>query len=110
MAAIRAAARRHPQWVDAGLAVMGALLGVPATAAVHPSVLGWLCFGLMFLPLVWRRRAPVLVFWVVYGIAEIVGLAQLDLPGTIVAVPAAIYTVARYRPRRYLWPIAIAVE
>jgi signal transduction histidine kinase len=108
--ALRAAARRHPQWVDAGLAVALALTAAPATLERSPGVLGWLCHGLMFLPLVWRRRAPVVVFWTVFALIEIVGFAGLDLPGTIIAAPAAIYAVARYRPRRYLWPMAIAVE
>jgi signal transduction histidine kinase len=110
MQAIRAAARRHPRRVDAGLAVVLALLGVPATLERSPGVIGWLCYGLMFVPLVWRRRAPVVAFWIIFGFIEIIGFAGLDLPGTIIAVPAAIYTVARYRPRRCLWPMAVAVE
>src|SRR6266545_2458809 len=110
MQAIRAAARRHPRWVDAGLAVGLALLGVPATLERSPGVAGWLCHGLIFLPLVWRRRAPVVVFWVIFGLVEIIEFAVTDLPGTIIAVPAAIYAIARYRPRRHLWPVAVAVE
>jgi signal transduction histidine kinase len=61
---------------------------------------------------VWRRRAPVLVFWAVLGLA---GAALATSPRAIVQgvypeslALVAIYTVARYRPRRYLWP-AIAV-
>src|SRR5262249_36313139 len=110
MEAVRATARRHPRWVDAGLAVGLALVGVPATVALHPGVIAWLCFGLVFLPLVWRRRRPVVVFWVVFGLIEIIEFAVTELPGAIIAVPAAIYAVARYRPRRHLWPVAVAVE
>src|SRR5262245_24458580 len=98
MQAFRAAARRHPRWADAGLAVAFALLGVPATLERSPAVVGWLCHGLMFLPLVWRRRAPIVVFWTTFGFIEIIQIAG-TVPGTIIAVPAAIYAVARYRPR-----------
>jgi signal transduction histidine kinase len=108
--AIRAMARRHPYRVDAGLAAALALLSVPATLERSPGVLGWVCQGLIFLPLVWRRRNPVVVFWTIFGLIEIIDFALPQLPGTIIAVPAAIYAVARYRPRRHLWPVAIAVE
>jgi signal transduction histidine kinase len=89
---------------------MLALLGMPATLQRSPSMLGWLCFGLMFLPLVWRRRTPVVVFWIIFGLLETTRLAGIDLPGSVVALPAAIYAIARYRPRRHLWPVTVAVE
>jgi signal transduction histidine kinase len=108
--AIRAAARRHPRRVDAGLAVALALLGMPATVARHPGVVGWLCYALIFLPLGWRRRAPIVVFWIVFGLFETLVAAGNDLPGAVIALPAAIYAIARYRPRRHLWPVAVAVE
>jgi signal transduction histidine kinase len=75
-------------------------------------VAAWLWFAAAHLPLVWRRRAPVLVFWTVLGLA---GAALTTSPPAIVQgvypeslAVTTIYTVARYRPRRYLWP-AIAV-
>ena len=108
--AIRAAARRHPRWGDAGLAVAAALLGLSGTVQTKPGVIGWLLYGLTFVPLVWRRRAPVVVFWVGYGLVEATEATGIDLPGAVLVLPIAIYAVARYRPRRYLLPIAVAVE
>jgi signal transduction histidine kinase len=112
MQRIRAAVRRHPRWADGGLAVLLALVNAPALAAAGVGVVDWLWFGAVHLPLVWRRRAPVVVFWMVLGLA---GAALIASPRAIVQgvypeslALVAIYTVARYRPRRYLWP-AIAV-
>jgi signal transduction histidine kinase len=105
-----AAARRHPRWVDAGVAAVAALLGMPATAQVRPGVLAWLCYAVIFVPLVWRRRTPVVVFWTVYGLVEAALAAGIDLPGAVLALPVGIYAVARYRPRRHLLPVAVGVE
>src|SRR6266511_3649362 len=112
MQRIRAAVRRHPRWADGGLAVLLALVNAPALAAAGVGVVDWLWFGAAHLPLVWRRRAPVVVFWTVLGLA---GAALITSPRAIVQgvypeslALVAIYTIARYRPRRYLWP-AIAV-
>ena len=112
MQRIRAAVRRHPRWADGGLAVLLALVNAPALAAAGVGVVDWLWFGAAHLPLVWRRRAPVVVFWTVLGLA---GAALITSPRAIVQgvypeslALVAIYTIALYRPRRYLWP-AIAV-
>jgi signal transduction histidine kinase len=112
MQRIRAAVRRHPRWADGGLAVLLALVNAPALAAPGVGVVDWLWFGAAHLPLVWRRRAPVLVFWTVLGLAgaalitSSAAVVQGVYPESLALV--AVYTVARYRPRRYLWP-AIAV-
>jgi signal transduction histidine kinase len=112
MQRIRAAVSRHPRWTGGGLAVLLALVNAPALAAAGVGVVDWVWFGAVHLPLVWRRRAPVLVFWTVLSLA---GAALTTSPRAIVQgvypeslALVAIYTVARYRPRRYLWP-AIAV-
>jgi signal transduction histidine kinase len=112
MQRIRAAVRRHPRWADGGLAVLLALVNAPALAAAGVGVVDWLWFGAAHLPLVWRQRAPVLVFWAVLGLG---GAALTTSPPAVVQgvypeslALVAIYTVARYRPRRDLWP-AIAV-
>jgi signal transduction histidine kinase len=112
MQRIRAVVRRHPRWADGGLVVLLALVNAPALAAAGVAVVDWLWFGAAHLPLVWRRRAPVLVFWTVLGLA---GAALATSPPAVVQgvypeslAVVAIYTVARYRPRRYLWP-AVAV-
>ena len=112
MQRIRAAVRRHPRWADGGLAVLLAGVNAPGMVAAGVGVVDWLWFGAVHLPLVWRRRAPVLVFWTVLGLG---GAALTTAPPAIVQgvypeslALVAIYTVARYRTRRHLWP-AIAV-
>jgi signal transduction histidine kinase len=114
MQRIRAAVRRHPRWADGGLAVLLALVNAPALAAAGVGVVDWAWFGAVHLPLVWRRRAPVVVFWTVLGLA---GAALITSPRAIVQgvypeslAVVAIYTVARYRPRRYLWPAVAVLE
>jgi signal transduction histidine kinase len=112
MQRIRAAVSRHPRWADGGLAALLALVNAPTLAAANVGATGWLLFGASHLPLVWRRRAPVVVFWTILAL---VGATLTTSPPAIVQgvypeslAVVAIYTVARYRPRRYLWP-AIAV-
>jgi signal transduction histidine kinase len=112
MQRIRAVVRRHPRWADGGLAVLLALVNAPTLAAAGVGVVDWLWFGAVHLPLVWRRRAPVLVFWTVLVLA---GAALTTSPPAIVQgvypeslALVAVYAVARYRPRRHLW-LAVAV-
>jgi signal transduction histidine kinase len=114
MQRIRAVVRRHPRWADGGLAVLLALVNAPALAAAGGGVVDWLWFGAVHLPLVWRRRAPVLVFWTVLVLA---GAALTTSPPAIVQgvypeslALVAVYTVARYRPRRHLWPAVAVLE
>ncbi|GIG85777.1 sensor histidine kinase [Plantactinospora endophytica] len=104
--------RRHPRWVDAGLVVLLGLVSGPVALA-DTGVAAWLWFGAVHAPLVWRRRAPVLVCWSVYGLAVVSAVLEGIRvngihPELVVAV--AIYTVARYRPQRYVWPILAATE
>ena len=110
MDAVRALGRRDPFWVDAGLALLFAAIGIPGTAQHPPGVLGWVWHAAVFVPLAWRRQAPVATFWAVFALAETADLAGLRLGGAFLAIPVAVYAVARYRPRRYLWPAAVAVE
>ena len=114
MQRIRAVVRRHPRWADGGLAVLLALVNAPTLAAAGVGVVDWLWFGAVHLPLVWRRRAPVLVFWTVLVLA---GAALTTSPPAIVQgvypeslALVAVYTVARYRPRRHLWPAVAVLE
>jgi signal transduction histidine kinase len=114
MQRIRAVVRRHPRWADGGLAVLLALVNAPTLAAAGVGVVDWLWFGAVHLPLVWRRRTPVLVFWTVLVLA---GAALTTSPPAIVQgvypeslALVAIYTVARYRPRRHLWPAVAVLE
>jgi signal transduction histidine kinase len=114
MQRIRAVVRRHPRWADGGLAVLLALVNAPTLAAAGVGVVDWLWFGAVHLPLVWRRRAPVLVFWTVLVLA---GAALTTSPPAVVQgvypeslALVAVYAVARYRPRRHLWPAVAVLE
>jgi signal transduction histidine kinase len=107
---LREAVRRHPRWVDAGLATLLALATLPVTVQRVTGVVGWVLFGVLPIALVWRRRAPVVVYWTVFGLGWSAELAGIDLPASLVIVFAALYAVARYRPRRYLWPAVTALE
>ncbi|MFC6014903.1 sensor histidine kinase [Plantactinospora solaniradicis] len=105
------ALRRHHRSLDAGLVAVIALNG--QAALVDANTATWLCFAAVHAPLVWRRRAPVLVFWTVYvlaiGSSVLVGIRVESVYPEIV-IGVAVYTVARHRPRRYLWPIVAAIE
>ena len=113
MQRIRAAVGRHPRWADGGLAVLLALVNAPGLASSGIGAAGWLWFGASHLPLVWRRRAPVVVFWTVFGLAGVAvtssrAVVEGVYPESLALV--AVYTVATYRPRRYLWPAISVVE
>lgn len=110
---IQAAVRRHPRWADGGLAVLLALLNAPSAAGAQVGVAGWLGFGAAHLPLVWRRRAPVVAFWTIYVLAGLsliasAAIAQGVYPESLMLV--AVYTLALYRPRRHLWPALVVLE
>lgn len=73
---LRALAQRWPRVVDACLAGFVAAVSVPVTmgGGGAPGVLepgigvtgaGWVWFAAVHVPLVWRRRGPVVVFWAV---------------------------------------------
>jgi signal transduction histidine kinase len=115
MRRIRATAKRHPQVVDAGLAALLALANTVSVAQAGSSAAGWLWFAVLHLPLVWRRRAPVVVFWTIFGLvaagAGLFGPVLREQAGTyqLIVALVALYAVARYRPRRYLWPAVAAV-
>ncbi|MFI5707190.1 sensor histidine kinase [Kribbella sp. NPDC051620] len=111
---------RPPRLVDACLTALVALIVLPATVggSTAPGAIGsgpgiagatWLLFTAVHLPLIWRRRAPVLVFW---SILALVGCCVLlDVAGVyLVFAPLfALYGVARYARLLQLWPALAAV-
>ncbi len=108
---VRDAARRHPLAVDVALAGLLAVVNLPAAAGTGTGVLGWLLFVAAHLPLAWRRRAPVTVFWTVFAVAVTVwAAAQADRAYPLVVIVVAVYAVARYRPWRWWGPSVAAVE
>jgi signal transduction histidine kinase len=107
---VRAVAGRHPMAVDVGLAVLVAVANVPAADA-GAGVVSWLWFAVAHVPLVWRRRVPVAVFWMVFAVALTSwAVARLDGAYPMIVLLVAIYAVVRYRPWRQLWPAAAVVE
>ncbi|MCK2242673.1 MULTISPECIES: sensor histidine kinase [unclassified Crossiella] len=111
----------RPRRTDAGLAALAAALVLPVTLGGDqaPGVLehstgvtdlGWLFFAAVHLPLVWRRRAPLTVFWVVAAIAVLSMLAGFTGVFLVSAPLFAVYAVARHRPTPHLWaPVAVFV-
>jgi signal transduction histidine kinase len=105
---LRGHAAAHPRVVDGCVAALVAALSLPSTlppgAPVEIGGVGWLWFVGVHAPLVWRRRAPVIVFWASAGLMTISDLIDFDGPYLLFVPLVAIYAVARYRPPRYLWP------
>jgi signal transduction histidine kinase len=62
------------------------------------------------LPLLWRRRAPVVVFACTAVLAWVDDLGRIDVPAAMFAPLFAVYAVARYRPRVWLWPVVAVFE
>jgi signal transduction histidine kinase len=112
---LRAWAVHHPRVVDACLAGLVAAVSVPVTlgGASAPGVFepgtgvtgaGWVWFAALHVPLVWRRRAPVIVFWTVLTLVGGCVLAGRVTGVFLIFVPLfAVYAVARHRPPRFLW-------
>jgi signal transduction histidine kinase len=111
---IRRGVRRHPRVVDAvGVLLLG-LISLPrehgrnvdgtATGTAH----WWFMAGLL-LPLVWRRRAPIIAFAAVAFVALLQWNAHTLLPGDL-ALLVAFYSVAAYEPWRRVVAAAVVLE
>ena len=113
---MRAAAERHPRVVDGGIALLvGLVCAVPMTEPSNGrrdllTVASIGCLIALVVPLIWRRRAPVLVFWTVFGLAWLVDSLGVELPALLIVPLVAVYAVARYRPLRHVLPAAAAIE
>lgn len=94
-------ARLSPLAMDAlfAAAVLVAQTGVEHRR-LHDLLWPVLVFtGLLTLPLVWRRRAPLVVFLTMSAVAFVQWCADLRIPGDV-SLLIALYTVAAYAPRR----------
>ena len=70
---------------------------------------GWLLVVVQVVPLVWRRRAP-LVVGMVTGLATLAfGMANLPDPAITFPLAVAVYSLAAYRPRSVTVPAAVAI-
>ncbi|MEW2354616.1 histidine kinase [Spirillospora sp. NPDC029432] len=90
---------RRPRTADAALAA--ALTAVSlAVAGGQSGAFGWLCVAAVHVPLVWRRQAPLVVFWTVAALAGVSAYPlAVEGPYLLLAPLAALYTLARHRPR-----------
>ena len=110
---VRVAAERHPRAVDAGIAVSLALFcGLVLTgrtgATVDPAMpFDWAAVVIVPAPLVWRRRAPVLVFVAVSTLLWLCAALGAQSPAAFLVSLAAVHAVARYRTARYVWPAVV---
>jgi RND superfamily putative drug exporter len=106
--------RLPPLAVDAALAGVVALVSLASIVVedrrepeVRLTGLGIALLAAQLVPLVWRRRTPLLVAIVVSGAAIVYGVAELPDPAIMFAPALALYTVAAYRPQAV--SVAVAV-
>jgi signal transduction histidine kinase len=105
--------RLPPLAADAGLAAAVAVVTVVGVVVQSRtddqplSAYGAVLLAGQLVPLVWRRRAPVLVAAVSLGSAMAYGTAVLPDPPVMFAPLLALYTVAAYRPRRVAVPVVL---
>ncbi|HWE08799.1 MAG TPA: histidine kinase [Solirubrobacteraceae bacterium] len=108
--ALRRAAAPHgrfPSWLDGCLALV--LLGI---SLVHTARSGgqWAVLDLaLVVPLLWRRRAPVAVFAVIWAVAAVQNLVEKPTLADA-ALLVAFYTVASATARRTTLLLAMALE
>jgi signal transduction histidine kinase len=104
--------RMPPLVVDVLLAGVVAIVTVISVvvkdqqdSSLSMTTWGWVFLTLQFVPLVWRRRAPVLVLLICWIGAGLFGTAPLPDPPLMFAPLLATYTLAAYRPRRISLPV-----
>lgn len=100
---IRETVARHPLVVDIGVVVLLLLMALPV-AGNQISGLELLLTVALFVPLAWRRRAPVVVFWLTFGATELTWRLNIVHDVVFLAMLVAAYALARYRRRKFLWP------
>jgi signal transduction histidine kinase len=103
--------RLRPLPGDVVLAVAVLLAGALATQArsragswLEEPWPVWLLVAAVHVPLLWRRGAPVAVFWAVWAGVAMALVGGADGAFTLFVPAVSIYSLARFRPRRYVWP------
>ncbi|ADB52184.1 sensor histidine kinase [Conexibacter woesei] len=100
--------RRHPLLVDALLAASWGVMYVLSTVTTRGSAGDWLLLAGLTVPLVWRRRSPLVVFGVLALVAFVQWLTtEVTLADTSLLI--ALYGIAVYERRRWGFPAALAV-
>ncbi|GAA3265059.1 two-component sensor histidine kinase [Dactylosporangium vinaceum] len=97
--------------VAAAVAAICAIVLSGRTGATQHGggLLDWAACVLLPAPLIWRRRAPVLVLWGTALLLVLLGPARIESPAGLFVPLAALHAVARYRPARFVWPGVAAV-
>lgn len=115
MPSLRALAARHPRAADACLAVVVTIVcGIALKSResfTGPAALSDVVANVVMpVLLIWRRRSPLLMFWLAVAVAWAFDFLGSETAASIFVPLIALYTVARHKPRRYLWPALIALE
>lgn len=95
----RTVTRAHVQLTDGALGLAVFAAGLASHELAHQAAWAGPLTFLLALPLAWRRRAPVTVFLVIAVVAFAQWLVGLQLLADV-ALLAALYTVAAFRPPR----------
>ena len=114
--------RRHPMFGDTVIAALVALIDLPSLDggfATNDPLAFWLVEALLVVPLIFRRRRPVLVAWLIAGggVLQLLTHGQATEGHSLVARPAdlalgiALYTLVAYVGRRVagLYALVLAV-
>ncbi len=104
MSAVYAWLSRHPKLVDGVLALVLAVIGLPAAGIAPRSAVSWVAWPMLFVPVVLRRRYPAAAFAVAVAGGALQVLFGLRPSGSDLAILVLIYTLAAYRPRRLSVP------
>jgi signal transduction histidine kinase len=110
--------RRVPPWavdvllalVFAAVTVISVVVNDQQDTGVSMTAWGWFLLTVELVPLVWRRRWPVIVAVVSLSAAMIYGAAHLPDPPVMFGPLLATYTVAASRPRRITVPLLFIVS
>lgn len=97
--------RRHPRVGDVVMLVH--VLGVSVAsmfATGRPGILGWGVIAAAHVPLIWRRKAPGVVFWTVYAYTVVTTPLGVNGAYQLVVPMVALHAVARHRSWRHLLP------
>jgi signal transduction histidine kinase len=104
-------ARRHPRLTDAALVAVLLWQAGPRVTDIRSIGQAWslALIPALLLPLVWRRRAPTVVFVIIAALAVVQLFTSQELTDDV-ALLVAFYTVAVYEPPRRTLAAAGALE
>jgi signal transduction histidine kinase len=107
---MRTVVERHPRLYDAAVALaVGAASALVLTGRTGASVtevhaVDWVEVAALPVPLIWRRKAPTVVFWVVTVLVVLFDQLGAAAPLSPFVPLVALHAVARYRPLRHVLP------